>query len=918
MTLPPGTRLNTYEIVGPLGAGGMGEVYRARDTKLDREVALKLVLEVFAGDRDRATRFEREAKALAALNHPNVATLYGLEHADGRHFLVMELVEGETLGDRIARNPGGLPLEDALQIARQIAEALEAAHEKGVVHRDLKPANVKITPDDKVKVLDFGLAKVAERDGGAGMSPSMSPTISAFGTQAGLIMGTASYMSPEQARGYTADHRSDVFAFGIVLYEMLTGRQPFPGETISDVLASVLARDPDLAALPSDLSPRLIDLVKRCLEKNPKRRWQAMGDVRYELETLMLNPRAVAAAPLQQIVHVERPLWRRVLPIAAAVLLTALSVAAGAWAVRPAPQALPVARFSAVPPDGKLLGATALAPVTISPDASRIAYVAQSQIYVRQVSQLDAIRVLPVEASEAIFNVAFSPDGLALVYSNGGVIWRVPSSGGQPVTVTTGTIVPWGITWEGESLLYASGRKVLRVSAGGGEPETLLELPEDRAAFRPQSLPDGKTILLTTFPSGEGVTRAGDGGTVIAQRLGESGHTILIDSVADARFVAPAHLLFARQGVLFAMAFDPVGMKVSGSPVPVVEGVRRSFNSAQFAVARAGALVYVPGPAQVADSRGQVSFVLADRAGGREFLNMPSGAYAEPRLSPDGRMIAYVSAEGTGTNIWVYDLKLAGAARRLTFGDTDVAPVWSADSTRITFQSRREEDAAIYWQRADGNGVAERLTKPEPEVAHVPRSWSPDGGVLLVDVVKGGATTVMAWRPRDKNMESFGGIQSSRPTGATFSPDGRWVAYSVRAATDSARSAVFIQPFPATGALFQISKSSEDARHPVWARDGRELLYNQGGPSDITVVPLTLSPAFAAAEAVKVPRRFVSHPANLPRPHDAAPDGKLLSLTGTARTDTLSAAAAPSAPVSEELRIVLNWLEELRAKVPIK
>jgi serine/threonine protein kinase len=253
MTLAPGTKLNSYEIIGPLGAGGMGEVYRARDTTLDRQVALKLVLEAFTGDRDRAARFEREARTLAALNHPNIAALHGLEHADGRHFLVMELVEGETLAERIARHPGGLSLEDAFQIARQIADALEAAHEKGIVHRDLKPANVKITPDDKVKVLDFGLAKASDRDSATSASAAMSPTVSAF-SQAGMILGTASYMSPEQARGYAADHRSDIFAFGIVLYEMLTGRQPFPGETISDVLAAVLARDPDLGALPADLS----------------------------------------------------------------------------------------------------------------------------------------------------------------------------------------------------------------------------------------------------------------------------------------------------------------------------------------------------------------------------------------------------------------------------------------------------------------------------------------------------------------------------------------------------------------------------------------------------------------------------------------------------------------------------------------
>ncbi|MEX2663242.1 MAG: serine/threonine-protein kinase, partial [Vicinamibacterales bacterium] len=341
MGFNPGTRLGLYEIVGSLGAGGMGEVYRARDTRLERHVALKLVLEAFVAEPDRALRFEREAKTLAALNHPNVATLYGLEQADGRHFLVMELVEGETLAERIARHPGGLPLDESVRIACQIAEAVEAAHEKGVVHRDLKPANVKITPDDKVKVLDFGLARIASGPAegdrpGTGLSLLNSPTFTSPAmTNAGVILGTASYMSPEQARGFVADHRSDIFSFGVVLYEMLTGRQPFPGETISDVLASVLARDPDLGALPADLSPRLIELLKRCLEKNPKKRWQAIGDVRYELEALLGSPRAVATpAPAAAIVP-PRPLSRRALPFAATALAVAVLVGVPAWLARP-------------------------------------------------------------------------------------------------------------------------------------------------------------------------------------------------------------------------------------------------------------------------------------------------------------------------------------------------------------------------------------------------------------------------------------------------------------------------------------------------------------------------------------------------------------------------------------------------------
>ena len=356
MPLELGARLGPYEVISLAGAGGMGEVYRARDTRLDRDVALKLVLDSFVADRERTLRFEREAKTLAALNHPNIATLHGIEQAGDRHFLVMELVEGETLAERIVRHPSGIAIEEALPLARQVAEALEAAHEKGIVHRDLKPANIKVTPDDKVKVLDFGLARITEPDGGSSMKVAQSPTMSAIATQAGVILGTASYMSPEQARGLAADHRSDVFSFGIVLYEMLCGRQPFPGETISDVLASVLAREADLTALPPALAPRLIDLIKRCLEKNPKRRWQAIGDVRYEIDSLLTSPRAVEPVAVPAAAPPPRAWWRRALPFAATALIAAAGTGAVMWLARPS-QSDPaqVTRFTiAVPPDMKL------------------------------------------------------------------------------------------------------------------------------------------------------------------------------------------------------------------------------------------------------------------------------------------------------------------------------------------------------------------------------------------------------------------------------------------------------------------------------------------------------------------------------------------------------------------------------------
>ena len=348
MPLSPGTRLGGYEILSSLGAGGMGEVYRGRDTKLGREVAIKVLLEAVALDPDRISRFEREAKALAALNHPHIAALHGMEEFERRHFLVMELVEGETLAERLQR--GAIPIEQTLRIAVQIAEGLEAAHEKGIVHRDLKPANVKITPDEKVKLLDFGLAKAMETETSAA-NLAQSPTLSLMGTRAGVILGTAAYMSPEQARGLPADHRSDVFSFGVVLYEMLTGRQPFQGETAPDILASVLARDPDITALPPNVNPRVHDLVTRCLNKNPRRRWQSIGDVRAEIETIAADPRGASSRVLANAP--QRPLWKRAIPIAIAVVIASAITGAVAWSLRPSAAPLVVTRFPLVLGEGQ-------------------------------------------------------------------------------------------------------------------------------------------------------------------------------------------------------------------------------------------------------------------------------------------------------------------------------------------------------------------------------------------------------------------------------------------------------------------------------------------------------------------------------------------------------------------------------------
>ena len=441
MPLENGTRLGHYEVVAAIGSGGMGEVYRARDTKLGREVAAKVLPEAFLHDTDRIARFEREAKALAALNHPHIAALYEMAQDGGRQFLVMELIEGITLRDLISS--GLLPLEQTLDIARQIADALEAAHEKGVVHRDLKPANVKITPDGVVKVLDFGLARIAASatDGPSGENLTHSPTLSMMATQAGVILGTAAYMSPEQAKGFATDHRGDVFSFGSLLYEMLTGRQAFPGETAPDVLASIVAREADLSALPPNLNPRLVDLLRRCLEKNPKRRWQAVGDLRAEIETIAAAPRAIAAvAPVAPDPRRKRLAPLLVTAVIAAVVAGAI-VGGAAWTLWPATQVPPITRFTFTLPEGQQPEATALSFAAISPDGTQLVYAADQRLHVRSMSELTP-RV--IVGTENVFGFTggpfFPPDGRSVAFWWGSspqtfTLTRIDVRGGVAVTI---------------------------------------------------------------------------------------------------------------------------------------------------------------------------------------------------------------------------------------------------------------------------------------------------------------------------------------------------------------------------------------------------------------------------------------------------------------------------------------------------
>jgi len=902
MSLSSGTRLGTYEITHALGAGGMGEVYRARDSKLGRSVAIKVILEAFGADSDRIARFEREAKVLASINHPNIAALYGMEQSGGQHFLVMELVEGETLAERLRRGP--IEIESALAIATQIAEALEAAHEKGIIHRDLKPANIKITPDEKVKVLDFGLAKAMETEAAAS-NVANSPTLSMMATSAGVVLGTAAYMSPEQAKGFAADHRSDVFSFGVVLYEMVTGRQPFQGETAPEILASVLVREPELHRIPADLNPRIHELLRRCLEKSPKRRWQAIGDVRAEIEAIAVIPRAAVATGAAVPV---RPLWRRAIPVVAAALLAAAAGAAAAWYVKPPPPR-EVTRFAVSLPEGQQFSGTTRHTVGVSPDGRYLVYAAGGRLHLRRMSSGTPTPITGTEAHVQPLSPIFSPDGESIAFYAlaDRTLKRIAVSGGAAITVCPIAESPFSMSWSDDGILYGLSDGVMRVSPNGGKPEKIVSLGTDERVQRAQMLPGGRTVIYTV--SSAATTPADRWATakIVAQSIPGGERKTLVERGSDGRYVPTGHLLYVVGGTLHAVRFDRHRLEVTGGSVSIVEGVRRSplavSGAAWFDVSRTGSLVYVAGPATLASSQLDLAFI--DRKGTVSPLKLPPASYDHPRISPDGRKIAVGADDGREAVILIYDLTRGGALQRSTFGGKNRLPIWTSDSRRVVFQSDRDGDQGIFWQPADGSSGAERLTKAAEGEVHVPESWHPNRDLLFYSVVKGTEYTLWMYSVRDRKATPFG-VRSNAPTDAVVSPDGKWVAYS---SGDSAVTTVYVQPFPATGAMYQlVREGSESPHHPVWSSDGKALLVNST-VSNLALVGIATTPTFAFGSRQLLPKGFSTGPPSVRRMFDMAPDDRIVGLItpGTGQSGT---------GASAELNVVLNWFEELKARAP--
>jgi serine/threonine-protein kinase len=909
VSLSAGSRLGPHEILGLLGAGGMGEVYRAHDTKLNRQVAIKVLPEPYASDPDRAARFHREAQAVAALNHPNIAAIYDLAESGGTKFLVLELVEGDTLADRL--KSGALPPEEALAVVRQILEALEAAHERGICHRDLKPANVKLTADGTVKVLDFGLAKFIQSGVTAGSNLSLSPTLSVAGTYPGVILGTAGYMSPEQAKGFEADHRSDIFSIGCILYELLSGRQPFEGDTAAEILAAVLKLDVDWTALPPRLNPRLVETLRRCLEKSPKKRWHAAADVRVEIETLM-GRAIVVEEPRVEAPAAPRPLWKRVAPVAAGVLAGGLAVGAAMWTMSSEPTTA-IARFNVPLPEGQAFTNTGRQVVALSPDGSTLVYVANSQLYRRSMSELDARPIPGSDTVGPVLNPVFSPDGQSIAFfaANDATLKRIAVGGGAPVTICAAQIV-YGMSWDDTGIVFGQLEKgILRVSSDGGVPELIAPVETGQIASLPQMLPGGRALLFSLKRVSESWET---GGQIVVQVLGGARKT-LVEGGADGRYLPTGHLVYARAGILLAEPFDLDRLALTGGPVPVVEGVRRAgtmgpgaTGTAQFAVAARGALAYLSGPTVLAEGGDSRALALFDRSGERRALKAPMGSYRSPRASPDGRFVAFDVEDENGVAVWVLDVSGATAMRRLTFGGTSRSPVWSPDGVWIAFQTDREGDLAIFRQRADGSGPAERMSRPEKGVAHIPQSWSPDGAHLLFTEHTEQQSSLSILSLKDQKAAGFSDVRGIELTEGAFSPDGGWIAYQVRESGGNRQ--VFIQPFPATGAKYLVRAGG----HPYWTPKGEALILNVG-PTRNELVPVTTTPRVAFGQPVEVSRRgrIEGNPASSRRNADSMPDGThIIGLSPINPAESSSTEDLPNTIV-----VVLNWLDEMKRRVPV-
>ena len=870
MPLNVGSRIAHYDVTALIGEGGMGQVYKATDTKLNRQVALKILPEAFAEDPDRLARFQREAQVLASLNHPGIAAIYGIEEQDGTRALVLELVEGPTLAERISKGP--IPLDEALPIAKQIAEALEAAHEAGVIHRDLKPANIKVRDDGTVKVLDFGLAKAL--DPSPTGDPSQSPTLTAAATQMGVIMGTAAYMSPEQAKGKTVDRRSDVWAFGAVLYEMLSGRRAFAGDDVSDTLALVLKFEPEWNALPPDTPPRICRLLQACSQKEPSQRIQAIGDVRLA----MAGAFETTARPSSEPALTEKTGWRLVLPLAL-VSLGIGAIAAGVTVrslMRPEPPR--VVRFTVSPSQMAPLGIAGRSPdVAVSPSGEHVVYVGGgvggNGFLVRPLDQLVAETL--VATGEDLNSPFFSPDGASVGFYNNTTqpeLQRVAVHGGPVSTICELRGQMAGASWGDDGTIIfgtvESSSGLWRVAAVGGEPEQITTPDPEQGEVDhvwPEMLPGSAAVLFT-------IQRGSIDDSRIAVLSLETGEQKVLGAGSFPRYSPTGHLVYGVQGNLWAVAFDPDRLETRGDPLPVLEGVMmKDSGAANFGLSDDGSLVYIPGSA----ARARRRLVWVDREGQEELLQAPPAPYESPRISPDGRYVAVEVREPGNTDITIYDLERETPIR-LTFDPgADGWPLWSPDGQRIFFSSDRDGGLAnIYAVTVSGAGQPVRVTTSETHDLR-PESWSGDGQSLVILADDGIRLPGLQVVSLDGESRPEGLIETDFVEGrAEISPDGRWMAYQ---SSDSGEFEVFVRPFPnIDDDRWQISR--DGAQEPVWAPDGRELFFRPLS-GEMAVVAVDTDPVFRPGNTellFQAPYRSTGR--DRARPWDLAADGRFLMI----------------------------------------
>jgi eukaryotic-like serine/threonine-protein kinase len=893
--LARGARVGTYEVLELIGAGGMGEVFRARDSRLGRDVALKVLSESFKLDTQRRARLEREARVLASLNHPNIATLHGLEDVEDTQALVLELVEGQTLRERIAE--GAIPWAEALAISQQMAAALEAAHEHGVVHRDLKPDNIKLRPDGTVKLLDFGVAKVFSPESERGAPEAV--TVTALGIDGSrTVMGTPAYMSPEQARGLPVDKRADIWAFGCVLYEMLTGQRIFAAARVSDVVAKIIEREADFAPLPSDTPAPIRRLLRRCLAKDPRQRLRDIGDARVEIAEALTATGSDEAPRVSA--RSRKTTWALLSVLGLAAVLGAGLLISNAMR---SPDARPVTRFSMIIPRAQVPEGGAYQFLALSPQGTHVAYIANNRIFLRAMDEFEARPVAGTDDQGSLVGVLFSPDGQSIVFHSLRYreLRKVPLAGGTPVRLAAATDWFGGSWGEDDEIVFAQTDGIYIAPGAGGTARRVIAVNREQGelAMNPQRLPGNRGVLFTLARSAAGSAATK---SIVVQRPGASGRRVVIERGADARYLKSSHLLYTDQRTLLVVRFDLDSLATHGAPMAVATPITTAAitDASAFAVSPDGSLIYHTPPPEGSAYAPTRTLSWVDRQGNREAVNAPPRAYNYVRVSPDGTRIA-ASVRDEGEEIYVWEVK-SRTFTRLTFSpDLDQLPVWTPDSTRVVFMSRSGGKTTLTRKAVDGTGAMEPMFSSAETLQ--PSSLSPDGAFLLYRHITPARESNLRLLSLDDTRTSEALLETSNDElNGEISPDGRWFAYQ---SNETGSFEIFIRPFPNVDAgKWQVT--SGGGIQPAWGRKGNELFYLDA--LRLMSVPIELSsrPAIGAPQVILNDVGYTPYDRS-GRSYDVSADGERLLVTDT----PVAVSNEPFAGLGR-IEIVLNWAEELK------